>query len=150
MSILRPVGTATVAAVLTRRKLLMVQRSPLLFSRKLNSACAWNQVRVYNNLARSLRRGPISRHAKFGLSLASFLSLVAIGCSSQLNLDTTQESFTDTSRDDSQGQRRREHNDRNAYVRFPRTYTQSSERTVFPGDRTGIVRYDAAQLDSTP
>ena len=140
---------------MTRRKLLMVQRSPLLLSRKLNSACAWNQVRVYNNLARSLRRGPISRHAnlKLGLSLASFLSLVAIGCSSQLNLDTTQESFTDTSRDDSRGQRRREHNGRkarNAYVRFPRTYTQSSERTVFPGDHTGIVRYDAAQLDSTP
>jgi hypothetical protein len=136
-------------AVLTR-KLLMVQRSPVLFSRKSNSACAWNQVRLYNNFARSLRRGPISLHAKLGLSLASFLSLVAIGCSSQLNLDTTQESFTDTSRDDSRGQQRREHDDHNVYVPFPRTYTQSSERTVFPGDRTGIIRYDAAQLDSTP
>ena len=134
--------------VLTRKS-LMVQHSPL---RKLNSAArTWNEVRLYNNFATSLRRGPISLNAKLGLSLASFLSLVAVGCSlSQLNLDATRESFTDTSRDDSRGQRRRERNDHNVYLRFPRRYTQTSERTVFPGDRTGIVRYDAAQLDSTP
>jgi len=82
------------------RELLMIGRSrPLpLFPKKLNSesiACAWNQqIRLHNNFARRLRetRSPISLHAKLGLSLASFLSLVAVGCSlSQLNLDATQE-----------------------------------------------------------
>jgi hypothetical protein len=128
----------------------MIGRPPLLFPRKLNSAaCPWNQLRLYNNFARSLRRGPISLHAKLGLSFASFLGLAIVGCSwSQLNLDAIQES--DTSRDSSRGRRRHERDDHNVYLRFPRAYTQTSERTVFPGDRTGIARYDAAQLDSTP
>ena len=135
--------------VLTR-KLLMVGPPPLLFPRKLNSAaCPWNQSRLYNNFARRLRRGPICLRARLGLSFASFLSLAIVGCSwSQLNLDAIQES--DTSRDNSRGRRRHERDDHSGYPRFPRAYTQTSERTVFPGDRTGIARYDAARFDSTP
>jgi hypothetical protein len=83
------------------RELIMIGRSrPLpLFPKKLNPesiACAWNQqICLHNKFARrsSLREtwSPISLHAKLGLSLASFLSLVAVGCSlSQLNLDSTQ------------------------------------------------------------
>lgn len=134
----------------------MVGRPPFLFPKKLNSvACAWNQIRLHNNFAGSLRRGgPISLRARLGLSLASFLSLVAVGCSwSQLNLDATQGSFAGTcrtSRDDSRGQRRRIRDDPDGFVRVPHKYMQVSEQTVFPGDHTGIARYDTAQLDSTP
>ena len=134
----------------------MVGRPPFLFPKKLNPvACAWNQIRLHNNFAGSLRRGgPISLRARLGLSLASFLSLVAVGCSwSQLNLDATQGSFAGTcrtSRDDSRGQRRRIRDDPDGFVRVPHKYMQVSEQTVFPGDHTGIARYDTAQLDSTP
>lgn len=125
-------------------------RPPPLFPKKLNQ-----QIRLHNNFARSLRgrtRSPVS-HAKLGLSLASFLSLVAVGCSlSQLNLDATRESLVAPTQDNSRG--RRQHvlgGDPNVYVRNPRTYMmRTSERTVFPGDHSGIARYDTAQLDSTP
>ncbi|KAF8496864.1 hypothetical protein F5888DRAFT_370784 [Russula emetica] len=144
------------------RELLMIGRGrpPPLFPKKLNSksvACAWNQqIRLHNDFVRSLRgtRSPISLHAKLGLPLASFLSLVAVGCSlSQLNLDTTQEreSFVVPTQDNS-GERRQHVRalDPNVYVRNPRTYTRTSEQTVFPGDHTGIARYDTAQLDAKP
>ena len=131
----------------------MVGRPPFLFPKKLIPvACAWNQIRLHDNFAGILRRGgPISLRARLGWSLASFLSLVAVGCSwSQLNLDTTQGSFADTSRDDSRGQRRRIRDDHDGFVRIPHKYMQASEQTVFPGDHTGVARYDTAQLDSTP
>lgn len=135
-------------------------RLPPLFLKKLTSesvACAWQQIRFHNNFSRSLRgtRSPIILHAKakLGLSLASFLSLVAVGCSlSQLNLDATQESFVDPAQDNSESRSRRQHvcDDPDAYVRNPRAYMQTSEQTVFPGGHTGIARYDTVQLDSTP
>jgi hypothetical protein len=132
----------------------MIRRGRPSPSKTLNSesvACAWNlQIRLHNNFARSLcgrTRSPTILHAKLGLSLASFLSLVAVGCSlSQLNLDINQESFATPTQDNSRGRRRNVRDDPNAYVRNPRTYM----RTVFPGDHTGIERYDTAQLDSTP
>lgn len=136
-------------------------RLPPLLPKKLNPesvACAWNQqIRLHNNFARSLRGRtqspvPVSRHAKLRLSLASFLSLVAVGCSlSQSNLDATRESLVAPTQDNSRGAR--QHvlgGDPNVYVRNPRTYMRTSEQTVFPGDHTGITRYDTAQLDSTP
>jgi hypothetical protein len=141
------------------RELLMIGRDrPLpLFPKKLNSesiACAWNQqIRLHNNFARRLRetrRSPISLHAKLGLSLASFLSLVAVGCSlSQLNLDTTQGSFVVPTQDNSRGRRQNRCDDPNVYVPNPRTYMRTSGQVVFPGDHTGISRYETAQLDST-
>jgi hypothetical protein len=136
-------------------------RPPPLFPKKLNSesvACAWDQqIRLHNDFARSLRgtRSPTSLHTKLGLSLASFLSLVAVGCSlSQLNLDTTREreSFVvpTGTQDNSRGRRQHVWDDPNVYVRNPCTYMRTSEQTVFPGDYTGIARYDTAQLDSKP
>jgi hypothetical protein len=130
-------------------------RPPSLFPRKLNPvARTWNQqIRLHNNFARSLRRtrSPISLYAKLGLSLASFLSLVTVGCSlSQLNLDANRDSSVIPTQDNSRGQRQQVCDDPNVYVRSPRTYMQTSEQSVFPGDHTGIARYDTAQLDSTP
>lgn len=124
-----------------------------LFPKKSTSesvACAWNQqFRLHNSFARSssLRgrtRSPIGLHAKLGLSLASFLSLVTVGCSlSQLNLDTP-------TQDNSRRRQPRVRDDPIMYVRNPRAYMRTSEQTVFPGDHTGIARYDTAQLDSIP
>jgi hypothetical protein len=133
-------------------------RPPAFVSlKKLNSViCAWDQqIRLHINFARSLRgraRSPISLHAKLVVSLASFLSLVvAAGRSlSQLNLDATQESFVTRTQDSSRGRRQHVRGDPDVYVRNPRTYMRTSEQTVFPGDHTGIARYDTAQLDSTP
>jgi hypothetical protein len=91
----------------------------------------------------------MSPHAKLGLSLASVLGLVIVGCSwSPLNLDATQES--PATRHNSRERRRRIFDDPNVYVRHPPTYMQISEQTVSPGDHTGVARYDTAQLDSTP
>jgi hypothetical protein len=74
-----------------------------------------------------------------------------VGCSlSQLNLDTTQESFVTPTQDNSRGRRQNVWDDPSVYVRNPRTYMRTSEQTVSPGDHTGIARYDTAQLDSTP
>ena len=80
---------------------------------------------------------------KLGLSLvASFLSLIAVGCSlSQLNLDATH---------NARGRRQHICDDPNVHVCNPRTYMRTSKQTVFPEDYTGIARYDAAQLGSTP
>jgi hypothetical protein len=137
------------------------RRPPPLFPKKLDSesvACAWNQqIRLQNNFAGCLRgrtpsQSPISLHAKLGLSLASFLtSLVAVGCSlSQLNLDATQGSFVAPTQDNSRGRRQHVSDDPNVYAHNPRAYMRTSEQTVFPGDHTGIARYDTAQLDSVP
>ena len=135
----------------------MIRRGPRpLFPKELNSVtCAWDQqIRLHNNFAKGLReraRSPISLHAKLVLSLASFLSLVTAGCSlSQLNLDATQESFVPRTQDNSRGRRQNVRDDPDVYARNPRTYMRTSEQTVFPGDHTGIARYDSAQLGSTP
>jgi hypothetical protein len=91
----------------------------------------------------------MSSRAKLGLSLASVLGLVVVGCSwSQLNLDATQESSA--TRRDSRERQRHIYDDPNAHVRYPPTYTQISEQSVSPGHPTGISRYDTAQLDSMP
>jgi hypothetical protein len=87
----------------------------------------------------------MSPHAKFGLSLASALGLIIVGCSwSPLNLDATQESSA--TRHNARERRRHIFDDSNVYVRHPPTYVQ----TVSPGDHTGVARYDTARLDSTP
>jgi hypothetical protein len=81
---------------------------------------------------------PMSSHAKLGLSLASVLGIVVVGCSSyRLNLDATQESFATWH--DSRERRRRIYDDLNAYIRYPPpTYTQISEQSVSPGNSTGV------------
>jgi len=91
----------------------------------------------------------MSSRAKLGLSLASVLGLVVVGCSwSQLNLDATQESSA--TRHDSRERQRNIYDDPNPYVRCPPAYTQISEQSVSPGNHTGVSRYDTAQLDSVP
>ena len=83
----------------------------------------------------------MSSRAKLGLSLASVLGLVVVGCSwSQLNLDATQESSATRHR------QRHTYDDPNAYVRNPPTYTQISEQSVSPGNHTGVSRNEPAQL----
>lgn len=129
----------------------MIGRARLLPPRKFNSpACPWIQFRFYR-LTRNLRStGPISPRTKLGLSLASFLGLVTIGLSwSQLNLDTSQDS--PATRDNPREHRRHVCDDlHHVYIRRPHTSMQTSEKTVFPGDHTGVARYDTAQLGSTP
>ncbi|KAH9972913.1 hypothetical protein BJV74DRAFT_864652 [Russula compacta] len=127
----------------------MIERARHFLPRKLNSpACPWNQIR-FHSLTWSLRTGPISPRAKLGLSLASILGLVTMGFSwSKLNLDTAQDS--PATRDDSREHRRNVCDDlHHVYIRRPHAYMQTSEQTVFPGDHTGVARYDTAQLDST-
>ena len=137
----------------------MIKHVPrLLFPKKMNLVtCTWDQqIHLHNNFSRrsSLRgraRNPTSLHAKLLLSLASFLSLITTGCSlSQLNLDATQESSVTRTQDSSWGRRQHVRDDFDVYVHNPRTYMWTSEQTVFPGDHTGIARYDTMQLDSTP
>jgi hypothetical protein len=98
----------------------------------------WAHIRLHNNFARSLHMSPMSSHAKLGLSLASVLRIVVVGCSSyRLNLDATQESFATWH--DSRERRRRIYDDLNAYIRYPPpTYTQISEQSVSPGNSTGV------------
>lgn len=36
----------------------------------------------------------------------------------------------------------------NVHVRHPHTCTQTFEQTVFPGNHTGVARYDTAKTDS--
>ncbi|KAH9961033.1 hypothetical protein BC827DRAFT_1204563 [Russula dissimulans] len=124
---------------------LMLGRPTLLFSNRFKSpTCGWNQIRLHNlTTARSLRKSPISTYAKLGLSLASFLGLITVRYPwSQLNLDESP-----AVRDDSRESRR---HSTNLYVRHPLTDVQTLQQTVFPGDHTGITRYDTVRVvDST-
>jgi hypothetical protein len=124
----------------------MIGRSRLVFSPKLiYPTCRWNHLRPFS-FARN-----ISHHAKPGLSLASLLGIVAVGCSwYQLNLDCAQD--PGSTRDNSRKLQQPTHDGLtgSVHMRYPRAYIQTSEQTVFPGDHTGVARYDTAQSHSTP
>lgn len=95
-----------------------------------------------------------------GLSLVSFLGLAAfVGCSwSQLNLDSAAQDSTSTLESSREHRKRRTYHSE-SYARdddfnvsvsvcHPHAHIQTFEQTVFPGNHTGVARYDTAQNDS--
>ncbi|KAI9436243.1 hypothetical protein H4582DRAFT_1965290 [Lactarius indigo] len=127
---------------------MMIGRSHLLLSRRLYSAgpCGRSQLHLYTR-------------EKLGLSLVSFLGLTAfVGCSwSRLNLDSATQDSSSTRESSREHQNGRtsynesytRDNDFSVYVRHPHADTQTFEQTVFPGNHTGVARYDTAKFDSS-
>src|SRR6266702_1156342 len=137
----------------THRPEMMIGPPQLQFSRKLFSAgpCRLSQGRPCTNI--------LYPRAKLGLSLVSFLGLTAfVGCSwwSRLNLDSAAQDSSSTQESSREHQKRptnynesyTRNDGSNVYVRHPHAYTQTFEQTVFPGNHTGIARYDTAKNDS--
>ena len=131
---------------------MMKRCSYLLFSRKISpvGVYRWSQRRHYTNV--------LYPRASLGLPLVSFLSLTAfVGCSwSRLNLDSNTEGSSSTRESSREHQKGAiYHNE--SYMRndgikvpvhHPQSYTQAFEQTVFPGDHTGVARYDTAKSGS--
>jgi hypothetical protein len=130
---------------------LMIGRSPSLFPSKglIHPTCGRNQLGSFTSF--SFTRGySHASSTKLGLSLASLLGIVvAAGCSwYRLNLDASSSTRDDAPNvrqqpvydDDSTGSGR---------MHYPRAYVQTSEKTVFPGDHTGVARFDMAHSHST-
>ncbi|KAH9036279.1 hypothetical protein EDB84DRAFT_1483149 [Lactarius hengduanensis] len=127
---------------------MMIGRFHQLLSRRLYPAgpCKWSQR-------------PYTRE-KLGLSLVSFLGLTAfVGCSwsrSRLNLDSAAQDSSSPQENFREHQKIRTNNnesytrddDFNVYVRHLHAHTQTFEQTVFPGNHTGVARYDTAKCDS--
>ncbi|KAH8992176.1 hypothetical protein EDB92DRAFT_1858359 [Lactarius akahatsu] len=125
---------------------MMIGRSYQLLSRRLYPAgpCKWPQSTYTRE--------------KLGLSLVSLLGLTAyVGCSwSRLNLDSAAQDSSSTQENIQEHQKIRTNNNVsytrddgfNVYVRNLHTHTQTFEQTVFPGNHTGVARYDTAKCDS--
>jgi hypothetical protein len=123
---------------------MMTGRSHMLFSRK-----PWFQRRPYTNF--------LCARANLGLSLVSLLGLTAfVGCSwPRLNLDSAAQDSHSPRETSRENQKRRTYyesytrNDGfNIHVRHPHAHTQTFEQTGFPGNHTGVARYDTAKTDS--
>src|ERR1700761_4380389 len=131
---------------------MMMRRSHMLHSRRFFSAgpFKWSQRRPYSSL--------LCTRANVGLSLASFLGLTAfVGCSwSRLNLDSAAQDSNPPPESSREHEKRRTYYNEsytrngsfNVHVRHPHAYSQIFEQTVFPGDHTGVARYDTAKNDS--
>ena len=124
---------------------LMIRQSPRL----IHPTCGRNQLR---SSSFSFTRH-YSSHAgsKLGLSLASLLGTVVAGCSwYRLNLDAAQDSSS--TRDNARKLRQPAQDEDltgSVHMHYPRAYMQTSEKTVFPGDHTGVARFDMAHTHST-
>ena len=124
----------------------------MLHSRRLFSAgpLRWFQRRSYLNV--------LCTRTNVRLSLASFLGLTAfVGCSwSRLNLDSAAQDSNPPPESSLEHEKRRtcynesytRNGSFNVHVRDPHAYSQTFEQTIFPGDHTGIARYDTAKIDS--
>ncbi|KAH9053730.1 hypothetical protein EDB87DRAFT_1649949 [Lactarius vividus] len=130
---------------------MMTGRSYLLLSRRIYPARAsrWSQRSPYTNTSGS--------RTKLGLSLVSLLGLTAfVGCSwSRLNLDSAAQDSSSTQEKFQEHQKSRTYNelytrddDFSVYVRHLHAHTQTFEQTVFPGNHTGVARYDTAKCDA--
>ena len=126
----------------------MIGRAHFLFSRPAGIHRS-SQRRPYPNI--------LCSRANLGLSLVSVLGLTAfVGCSwSQLNLDSATQDSSSTRESSREHQKRRTYynesytrNDgTSVHVRHPHAYMQTFEQSVFPGNHTGVARYDTAKND---